>query len=370
MKTKIWMMLMACTLLPSLASAQADARLDSLERLFEASGMKINRGQSHHGYRGTTYSLRASQVWHCDTLPNSVMEYSRPFHLFIPKKDRNGQPMAQGDMREVVQRSRHTFDELMATAAESYHFEKHTDTEDTLQYSIALSSMEGDSIASRPYGIRKIAFQNVAETATLRFTKKHDNWGGFKVLEYYHEYKTMEPDVQEWGIPLDVKAYEAQLAKVLKHRHVKRRPVHWKHDPSCPPNAMKDYIQRQTYPHNEGYGETTGTCYFVPASEETLAYELLSKVYRLTKEYVDAHPSNDYVFSISQKFDNSMNFILSCQLNFYGKNESKHALDYALYAYKDKAGFYFLSIVTDGDLWMPRDWPRLKSWVNGVRKEW
>ena len=46
------------------------------------------------------------------------------------------------------------------------------------------------------------------------------------------------------------------------------------------------------------------------------------------------------------------------------------ALTYIMSAYKDKAGFYFLSIVTDGDLWMPRDWPRLKSWVNGVRKEW
>ena len=46
------------------------------------------------------------------------------------------------------------------------------------------------------------------------------------------------------------------------------------------------------------------------------------------------------------------------------------ALTYIMSAYKDEGGFYFLSIVTDGDLWMPRDWPRLKSWVNGVRKEW
>ena len=358
---------MFSTLLPLLASAQADARWDSLERLFEAAGMKMERSQSHHGVRGTTYTVIAYQGWRCDTLPNSHFEGSRTSYSFIPLKDRDGRPVAQGDMREVIQRSRQTFDELMATAAESYHFEKHTDEGDTLQYSVALSSMEGDSIMSHPRGMRQIIFQNASETTTLRFlTKKHDSW---KYMIYSHEYSTTEPEAQEIRNPLNVKAYEAQLEKVLKHRRVKRRPVHWKHDPNSPSDAIEDCFMRQTSPHNEGYGETTGTYYFIPASDRTLAYELLEQVVDMTKEYVNAHSSEDYSLHFLQDF-NIHSSLMWSQLNFFGKNESGHSKTYVLFTDKDEAGFYFLSIVTDGDFWVPRDWPRLKSWVNGVRKEW
>lgn len=372
MKTKIWTTLIACTLIPVLASAQPDARLDSLERLFEASGLKILCGQSHRGGPYISHSVMVSQTWRCDTLPNAQLERVEDTVVFVPERDWNGNPARQCDMREVVRRSRQTFDKLMETAQESYHFEKHSDQTDTLLYSIALSGFGGDTLRSHPYGQRQIRYVNAQEDVTLRLTTTHDRWGGGKWMQYSHQYLVPLPEQTEpfFRTKLDVKEFDALLKKALKHRHVKLRPVHWEHDPSFSPDDFKNYISQGISSHNEGYGETTGTAYYIPASEKALAYELLNKVLCLTKTYVDAHPTNDYVFSISQKFDNSMNFILSCQLNFYGKNESKHALDYALYAYKDKAGFYFLSIVTDGDLWIPRGWPRLKSWVNGVRKEW
>lgn len=372
MKTKIWTTLIACTLIPVLASAQPNVRLDSLERLFEASGLKILRGQSHRGGPYISHSVMVSQTWRCDTLPNAQLERVEDTKVFVPERDWNGNPARQCDMREVVRRSRQTFDKLMETAQESYHFEKHSDQNDTLLYSIALSGFGGDTLRSHPYGQRLTYYENAQESVTFTLYTTHDSFGEFKWLNYRHDYIIPSTEKTEpfFRTKLDVKEFDALLKKALKHHHVKLRPVHWEHDPSFSPDDFKNYISQGISPHNEGYGETMGTAYCIPASEKALAYELLNKVLCLTKTYVDAHPTNDYVFSISQKFDNSMNFILSCQLNFYGKNESKHALDYALYAYKDKAGFYFLSIVTDGDLWIPRGWPRLKSWVNGVRKEW
>ena len=40
---------------------------------------------------------------------------------------------------------------------------------------------------------------------------------------------------------------------------------------------------------------------------------------------------------------------------------------YELKALADDTGFYILSINTKGELWIPRNWPRLKSYVNGER---
>lgn len=42
-------------------------------------------------------------------------------------------------------------------------------------------------------------------------------------------------------------------------------------------------------------------------------------------------------------------------------------LGYDLKALANNAGFYILSINTKGELWIPREWPRLKSYINGER---
>lgn len=372
MKTKIWTTLIACTLIPVLAFAQPNARLDSLERLFEASGLKILRGQSHRGGPYISHSVMVSQTWRCDTMPNAKRGRVENTEVLVPERDWNGNPARQCDMREVVRRSRQTFDKLMETAQESYHFEKHSDQNDTLLYSIALSGFGGDTLRSHPYFNRPAYYENAQETVSLKFTNYNDPFWGSKTLSYNHEYRIPLPEQTEpfFRTKLDVKEFDALLKKALKHHHVKLRPVHWEHDPSFSPDDFKDYISLRISPHNEGYGETTGTAYCIPASEKALAYELLNKVLCLTKTYVDAHPTNDYCFTQTQGFEGGMNAILSCQQYFYEGNMDKHSLCYNLYAYKDEAGYYLLSIVTDGDLWVPRRWPRLKSWVNGVRKEW
>ncbi len=374
MKTKIWTTLIACTLIPVLAFAQPNVRLDSLERLFEASGLKIHRCQSNRRGPYITHTERVDHVWECDTntMPRDYFMRWANTYLDISHEDWKGDPFRQCDVNEVVRRSRQTFDKLMETAQESYHFEKHSDKTDTLLYSIALSGFGGDTLRSHPYFNRPAYYENAQETVSLKFTNYNDPFWGSKTLSYNHEYRIPLPEQTEqfFRTKLDVKEFEALLKKTLKHRHVKLRPVHWKHDPSLSPNDSKDYTLLGISSHNEGYGETRGTTYYIPASEEALAYELLNKVLCLTKTYVDAHPTNDYYFTHTQGFDGCMNEILSCWLHFEGENKGRHSLLYQLYAYKDEAGYYLLSIVTDGDVLIPRRWPRLKSWVNGVRKEW
>lgn len=41
--------------------------------------------------------------------------------------------------------------------------------------------------------------------------------------------------------------------------------------------------------------------------------------------------------------------------------------DYVLKTVADDKGFYILSVNTTGELWIPKDWPKLKSYVNGER---
>ena len=42
---------------------------------------------------------------------------------------------------------------------------------------------------------------------------------------------------------------------------------------------------------------------------------------------------------------------------------------YELKCFLDEDGFHLVSITTIGELWVPKDWQKLKSWVNGKRVE-
>ena len=41
--------------------------------------------------------------------------------------------------------------------------------------------------------------------------------------------------------------------------------------------------------------------------------------------------------------------------------------DYYLSCMRDEDGYHILSITSKGDRWVPRDWQRLKSYINGEK---
>ena len=42
---------------------------------------------------------------------------------------------------------------------------------------------------------------------------------------------------------------------------------------------------------------------------------------------------------------------------------------YELHPFLDEDGYHIVSITTIGEYWEPKDWHKLKSWINGERVE-
>ena len=85
----------------------------------------------------------------------------------------------------------------------------------------------------------------------------------------------------------------------------------------------------------------------------------------LSYDYVDGHYDQDYTYHFNPHFSNGNAVPIVSGSNWPDKHPVRTG--HALYASRDENGFYFLLIKTEGDLWMPHEFTKLKSWINGEK---
>ena len=110
-----------------------------------------------------------------------------------------------------------------------------------------------------------------------------------------------------------------------------------------------------------GQGLTTGTFYFIPSQYEAEAKMLQKQLDSLTLAYVNQHPEQPYTYKYSKGYSryNLREMVQGYRCHGYD--------DYSLRSYCSDEGFFILSLTTKGDIWIPSDWPILKSWINGEK---
>lgn len=353
-------------------SQQPNERLRHLERLLlEKGNVGASHRQNNTSGRGITHYWDAGFFELFTDKPNynfdkSIGEATRK--NLIESHDSIMAARRQ-QVATLLDSIRLTFALLAGEAAESYSYEYHSNGIDTVKYTLAFN--EGNDttfVLPIPVGGRWEA-SNAREAAYFDYTGGYDekHKGRAEHGRYYHMFTV--PTNIRWDDmkPFDVKAFEAHIAPVLgafkKLKGAKTYPVYWRHDEGF--KKMDDFIfhtsRLSVYSDNKHTGLTTGTHYFIPAEHREEADTLYKQLAKLALDYVNQYPEQPYEYRFSSRFP---------YLNITELVEGsgwKSDNDYSLRLVRDDDGYHILCLNTQGELWIPWDWPNLKSYINGEK---
>ena len=350
-------------------SQQSNPQLRQLEQFIQEQGYAVSHTQSTGTERGIAHqwsALLSAYIIHPQSAIDSTMSEAalrRIVHQYDSINHLRRQHLTQ-----ALDSIPTTFARLGKDASESYLYEYHKDGTDTIKYSLAFRRDDG---ALRTYRYNNsVYFNNAGEVALFDYTRRDDSdgWGATDWGYYSHLY-TIPNDTWDDMQPFDHAAFEALIAPKLKDakklKGAKAYPVYWRHDEGFNDdvgsngNLVGKTVRQSDYGHNSHYGLTTGTLYFIPIQHEAEAKALYRQIDSLAHSYVDSHPEQYYTYTFSSDFRyGNLRDMLRGQ-------DMKGDASYEVKALADDTGFYILSINTNGELWIPRDWPRLKSYVNG-----
>ena len=369
---KIFTIILLASVAIAARSQQSNPQLRQLEQYLQEQGYGVSHTQSTGTERGISHQWSAllnAYIIHPQSAIDSTMSEAALRRIVHQYDSINH--LRRLRLTQALDSIRTTFARLGKDASESYLYEYHKDGTDTIKYSLAFRRDDG---ALRTYRYNNsVYFNNAGEVALFDYTRSNDSdgWGATDWGYYSHLY-TIPNDIS-WDDmqPFDHAAFEALIAPALKAakklKGAKAYPVYWRHDEGFNDdvgpngNLVGKTVRQSDYGHNSHYGLTTGTLYFIPKQLEAEAKALYRQLDSLAHSYVDSHPEQYYTYTFSSDFryGNLRDMVLGQDI----KDDS----NYSLKALADDTGFYILSINTKGELWIPRDWPRLKSYINGER---
>ena len=354
-------------------SQESNKQLQQLEKYLEELDLHVFHqqsncdGTSNIRHKWWCYFYETTQKIPVDeSLSEEKRKQEQAYHdEFIAKRWRN--------LEHAVDSVRLAFARLSKESSKSYLYENHMNNADSIIYALAFARSDGKTPffyedkrhnRSRFYGAR--------EAVSFNFDKNFDSKGQFFVgtgrYEHVYEIETglsRDSDMKNF----DAEAFQAIIQPVIKPilslKGAKSYPVYWRHDVGYEDKVGRDGgLSHKTTSYGSkasGQGLTTGTFYFIPAQYEAEAKALHKQLDSLSLAYVNQHPEQPYIYKYSKDYSF---FNIVEILNGHRHHGSD---DYSLRSYSDPDGFYILSLTTKGDIWIPREWPKLKSWINGEK---
>ena len=257
---------------------------------------------------------------------------------------------------DAIDSIRTAFSSVRKDADESYMYEYHRGSADTISYSVVF---------------RNDAYEDA------KFSAEKRSQGPFGHYSHYRN----EPNglTKEDRKPFDIAAFEAHiqpaLEPLLKLQGVKSYPVYWRHDKGYADEVgSRGNLLYGVRVHNIWpAGLTTGTYYFIPAQHQ--AEPIFDRLDSLAYDYVNRHPEHPYAYHqipIILRIDNRYgSFYTDVFYHTYDIVESDDddcddtSTQYNLRCYQDDDGLHILSLTTKGILWIPKGFQKMKRWVNG-----
>ena len=366
-------------------SQEPNPKLRQLEQYLQEQGYGISHVQSSAIERGVThhwrtllnaYIIRPQSA--IDSTKTEAENQRMVQQYDSTKTEAENQRMVQQydsinrqhrqSMVNALDSIRLTFAQLGKDASESYLYEYHKNGTDTIKYSLAFQR-DGDTLHSSRYG-NSVYFSNASEAASFDYTRRDDSdgWGVTDWGNYNHFYSVPNGIAWEDMRPFDYMAYEKLIAPVLKSikklKGAKSYPIYWRHDEGFHDDVGTDghlvsKITRQSDYTDKHYGLTTGTLNFIPRACEEEAKALYRQLDSLAYDYVEQHPEQYYRYNFTPGFSyRNLGEMVSGQ-------DIEGDSSYSLSSSADDKGFYILTFTTKGELWIPREWRKLKSYING-----
>ncbi|MBR5655816.1 MAG: DUF4251 domain-containing protein [Prevotella sp.] len=279
-----------------------------------------------------------------------------------------------GDLETI----RDIFANLRKETSANYMYEYHNNDADTCFYSLAFYD-DDDEISSTKLG-KYPNFVDWNEKAIFEYRRgqvilKTENtladtlrfiYGNRALGEYYHVYSEPKTEPIEERKAFDIAAFKAVIQPTLESikqlKGAKEYPVYWRHDTEYKDSLRGGLLWDNWRNTKDHAGITTGTHYLIPAQCDKEGRALYQKLAAVAHDYVNNHPEQEYYYSYYNAFPavNELHYIIQTDCE---EGEDDYYLGY----YRDMAGLHIVSVTTKGELWIPKDWQKLKSWVNGTR---
>lgn len=350
-------------------SQEPNKQLQRLEEYLRQQGFSSYREQSSMWGRGITHKLGAGfHFYITDTPPMhesmSQEQKEKAIHANDSLNALRSKIMASG-----LDSIRHTFALLGAEAAESHLYEYHKFGTDTIRYSLVLPQ-EMEEVMPDSFDFRD------PEIANFYYHRYKDTKGDGGIVESasLSHLITVPSGIRRGDMkPFNINAFETliqpELKPLMKKKGAKVYPVHWQHDAGFNDEVGKGLMYKVTTtssPESEENlhtGLTTGSHYFIPVRYEAEATALCYRLYSLALNYVNSHPGQLYNYEfMPSHFPYPGNLYEVVQADdWMGSN------GYFLCLMKDKEGFHILSLKNKGERWVPKDWQKLESYINGEK---
>jgi hypothetical protein len=273
---------------------------------------------------------------------------------------------------------RAAFTDLSKEEVETHMYESHNGCADTIEYSVGF--FDGKRKLQPSNTNNRVYFHNAKEQASFSYHKNCDDWD---VGNYMHSYES------NTDFPLrsfDAEAFEAHIQPafaVLKSlKGAATYPVYWRHNKEYKDSLAGGRIHLILGNDDGSHaGLVTGSHYFIPAQYKAETNALYQQLDSLTFDYVNRHPEQLHRYSTSSALPyttcdytiyteasyNSRQHFPSAKLlgHSYGYNRDDN--NYYFFFYLMEDGLHILSITSKGEGWMPMEWQKLKSWINGKK---
>ena len=344
-------------------------RLKQLEDCLQKQGYEITYSQQNmSGGRGITHNWTFGFGARGEEITNRLV-YRVPDSIVVLRRQQ---------LAIAIDSIRAAFADLSKEGVESHQYDKHDGCADTIEYSVGF--FDGKRNLQLSNNNNRVYFFNAKEQASFSYHKNCDDWDKGN---YQHLYQS---DNRASIKSFDVEAFEAHIQPafaVLKSlKGAATYPVYWRHD-----KEYKDSLSGGRIHLILGYddvnhaGLVTGSHYFIPAQYKAETNALYRQLDSLTFDYLNRYPEQVHRYSTSSRLpyatpptsetytqasSGSVQHFPSNKLlgDVYGMGD----INYYFFFYLREDGLHILSITSKGEGWMPTEWEKLKSWINGKKE--
>ena len=360
----IWLVALATTAFAQTTTEAPNQRLRQLEESLQEQGYKMSFWQTNADANKISYSWSIAPV-----VKGSAVTYkSMPDSIIARRQHR---------LEQALESIREVFTDLGKEATESQQYECHKNSTDTIEYALGFMDPEFKRKQNSSVNDLRMNFIfHAHEYASFYYRKNEEGWDA---SNYYHVHVAHHDVAPEDMKPFDVAAFEAQIQPVLKSAMTLKGayscPFVWRHD-----KGYKEDADLHSIYFSDGvydYGLVKGTRYFIPAQYKDEANRLYLQLQSLARDYVNQHPDQYYhYFHLPElpypdvddesrwRIDNTFNHrLLRGPLSVKQRPSSKKC--YFLFFIRRGEGLHIFSFSGDGEIWMPKDWYKVKSYING-----
>jgi len=257
---------------------------------------------------------------------------------------------------------RRTLSELQKEAEDTCYYESHIGGKDTIFYSMNLCR---DSSRVQKYSEGKYTYFYSDEYLDFLL----ESGRGKDAFEGRFKYTVTLPSVNLYSDTYTWGDLNDDIERLFNEHGITHRNSFWQHDEAyshavwdddTEAKDRKDWVSLVNYGEYAHSGMTEAKIYSLTEDQKPLAQQLLAAIDSLALKFTNSWQDRYYEYNYGTSFEGRQSPMLSVYARQISETNSirVQAADH---------GYHFLILNTRGAEWMPTEWYRLKSIINGKK---